>query len=85
MTGMRLGLSKRLDDAGAVELAVCLPQDDLDQYEAQNPLQLRGRVAWQRLEGGKNQCGIVFEGMSEEANRKLRECFEYYNKTPEFN
>jgi methyl-accepting chemotaxis protein len=84
LTGMRLALSKKLDDAGSVELAVCLPQDDLDQYEAQTPLKLRGRVTWQRVEGGKNQCGIAFEGMSEDASRKLRECFEYYNKTPEF-
>ncbi len=84
LVGMRLMLNKKLDDAQPVELAVCLPQNDLDQYEGQQPLMLRGRVSWQRLEGGRNQCGIAFEGMSEDAGRKLRECFKYYNKTPEF-
>lgn len=84
LTGMRLALNEKLDDARPVELAVCLPQNDLDQYQGQNPLKLRGRVSWQRFEDGKNQCGIAFEGMSEDANRKLRECFKYYNKTPEF-
>jgi methyl-accepting chemotaxis protein len=84
LTGMRLALNQKLDDGRMVELAVCLPQDDLSQYQRQTPLKLRGRVSWQRFEGGKNQCGIAFEGMSEDANRKLRECFKYYNKTPEF-
>jgi methyl-accepting chemotaxis protein len=74
LTGIRLALNRKLDELNPVELAVCLPQ----------PLELRGRISWQRLEGEKNQCGIVFEDMSEEASRKLRECFKYYNKTPEF-
>lgn len=84
LTGMRLALNKKLDDQSPVELSTCLPQDDLHQYEKQQPLKLQGRVSWQRPEDGKNQCGIVFEGMSEDAGRKLRECFSYYNKTPEF-
>ena len=84
LTGIRLELSKQLDDGLPVELDVCLPQDDLALYETQVPLKLRGRVSWQRLENGKNQCGIAFEGMSEDANRRLRDCFKYFNKTPEF-
>ena len=84
LAGMRLAINQKLDNAGMVELAVCLPQDDLGQYKRQNPLKLRGRVSWQRFEDGKNQCGITFEGMSDEANRKLRDCFKYYNKAPEF-
>jgi hypothetical protein len=81
---MRLSLNTRLDDASPVELSVCLPQTELNQYKKQQPLKLRGRISWQRLEDEKNQCGIVFEAMSEEASRKLRDCFKYYNKTPEF-
>ena len=81
---MRLALSEKLNDAQMVDLAVCLPQDDLDQYKAQQPLKLRARISWQRVEGGKNQCGLAFEGVSEEANRKLRDCFKYFNKTAEF-
>lgn len=84
MTGMRLALSDKLDDKQRVELAVYLPQDDLDRYEKQDPLKLKGRITWQRLEGGKNLYGIAFEGLSGDATSKLRECFQYYNKTPEF-
>jgi methyl-accepting chemotaxis protein len=81
---MRLALTKTMNEADSVELEVCLPQDDLSQYTAQRPLKLRGRICWQRFDDGKNQCGIAFEGMSEDEKRKLRECFEYFNKTPEF-
>ncbi len=84
LAGMRLMLSDKLDAAHPVELAVCLPLDDLNQYEKQEPLKLRGRVRWQRVEDGKLQCGIAFEGMSEDANRRLRGCFQYFHKTPEF-
>jgi methyl-accepting chemotaxis protein len=84
LTGMRLALTKTMNEADSVELEVCLPQDDLSQYTAQRPLKLRGRICWQRFDDGKNQCGIAFEGMSEDEKRKLRECFEYFNKTPEF-
>lgn len=84
LTGMRLALSQKLEATGLVDLTVCLPQNDLDQYRAQDPLKLRGRVCWQRFEEGKNQCGIAFEGMTEDAKRKLRDCFKYFNKTSEF-
>lgn len=85
LTGMRLKLNKQFDDASPVELAVCLPQDDLNHYEEQQPLKLSGHITWQRFEEGINQSGVVFQNLSEEANRRLREGFEYYHKTPEFN
>lgn len=84
LTGMRLLLSSKLEDAHPVDMEVCLPQDDLSLYEKQEPLKLRGRVSWQRVEDGKPQCGITFEGMSDMASRKLRDCFSYYHKTAEF-
>jgi methyl-accepting chemotaxis protein len=85
MSGMRLALTHKLEGMGQVELAVCLPQEDLDHYSSQEPLKLRGRICWQRFENGKNQCGISFESMSEDAKRKLQKCFKYFNKAPEFN
>jgi methyl-accepting chemotaxis protein len=84
LAGMRLMLTNKLDDAQPVELAVCLPQNDLNQYEKQEPLKLRGRISWQRVKSGKPQCGIAFENLSEASNRKLRESFQYFHKTPEF-
>jgi len=84
LTGIRLAISQNLDQTSPVELAVCLPQDDLSKYESQTPLKLSGRVNWQGMQDGKNQCGIEFSGMSEDAMHKLRDCFKYFNKTSEF-
>ncbi len=84
MTGMRLLLNQKLDETQPVELEVCMPKHDLNQYETQTPLKLRGRISWQRADGAKSQCGIDFTGMSGESKRKLHECFEYYNKAAEF-
>ena len=85
MTGMRLEMNKKLEADAPIELAVCLPQSELNQYKKQQPLKITGRISWQRTEGEKNECGIAFERMTAEASSKLRECFKYYNKTPEFN
>lgn len=85
LTGMRLELNKKLEDNAPIDLKISLPQNDLNEYQSQQPLSLHGRISWQRFENGKNQCGIAFEGMSAEANIKLRDCFKYFNKTPEYN
>lgn len=84
LTGMRLALSERLDEKKMLDMEVFLPQENLQQYEQQTPLKLRGRINWQRTVNGKNQCGIAFDGVTENANRKMRECFLHFNKTPEF-
>jgi len=84
LTGIRLAINQNLDQTSPVELAVCLPQDGLSKYESQTPLKLSGRVNWQGMQDGKNQCGIEFVGISEDAMRKLRDCFKYFNKTSEF-
>lgn len=84
LNGIRLELNEKLNEAQSVELALSLPQDDLHQYEVQEPLKLQGRITRQQLEAGKIVCGIAFENVAEESNRKLRACFQYYNKKPEF-
>lgn len=84
MTGLRLALHNTLDAKQILELELFLPQANLEKYENQKPLKLRGRVNWQRMVDGKNQCGISFENVSSDAHRLMRDCFQYFNKTPEF-
>ena len=84
LTGMRLDLSSRLNDKQTVALEILLPQDTLEQYEKQTPLALRGKINWQNAIEGKNQCGITFENLTDNQIKKLRECFQHFNKTPEF-
>jgi len=84
MAGMRLRLNEQLNDKQALELELFLPQENLEKYERQTPLKLRSIINWQRQVEGKNQCGVSFENLTQDANHKLRECFQYFHKMPEF-
>lgn len=84
LSGIRLALNEKLDEGQGVDMEICLPQSELSSYEGQQPLRLHGSISWQRMEGGKHQCGIAFENVPTEAKGKLRDCFKYYSKQPEF-
>ena len=84
LAGMRLKLNRKLDDKVPLQLELLLPQKNLELYEQQTPLKLRGRINWQRVVDNSNQCGISFENMTQETDRKMRECFDYFHKMPEF-
>lgn len=84
LNGIRLALSEKLNMKQTLELEIFLPQETLSQYEQQSPLKLKGRINWQNAVDGKNQCGIAFENVTDSINKKLRECFEYFHKIPEF-
>ncbi len=84
MAGIRLMMSKQLDRSSPIEMELYLPQDELKQYETQQPIMLQGRISWQRMEEGKHICGVAFGDLTPEATKRLRECFKYYNKQSEF-
>ncbi len=84
LTGMRLSLTETLNDKQKLELEIFLPQNNQTEYERQTPLKLQGRITWQRSQEGKPQCGVAFENVASAAEQKMRECFEHFNKIPEF-
>jgi methyl-accepting chemotaxis protein len=84
MAGIRLMMGKELDKNKPIEMELYLPQEDLKEYQAQQPVKLQGKIGWQRKEEDKHVCGVAFGQMSAEAARRLRECFRYYNKEAEF-
>lgn len=84
LNGIRLALNEKLDLKQTLELEIFMPQDTLSDYEHQTPLKLPGRINWQNTVDGKNQCGVEFENVSQGTHQKLRECFEYFHKIPEF-
>ena len=84
MAGIRLMMGKALDKNTPINMELYLPQEDLKQYEAQKPVKLQGRIGWQRKEGDKHVCGVAFGQLSEQAAKRLRESFRYYNKEAEF-
>jgi methyl-accepting chemotaxis protein len=84
LTGLRLRLIQPVREREQLDLAVYLPNDDLDQYENQEPLRIRGSIAWQRKDGENYQCGVEFQNVDEAIAKSIRRCFEFYNKNAEF-
>ena len=81
---MRLMVTTPLAEDRPVALEVFLPVDNLERYSSQTPLQLKARVAWQRKEGERNLCGIEFDNLDNVAIERLKDCFAYFNKNPEY-
>lgn len=84
LTGLRLRLPQPLKEREQIDLSLYLPSDNLDQYEHQNPLHLKGRVSWQRKEGSNHLCGVEFVNVDENMRNKLKKCFEFFHKNAEF-
>ena len=84
LTGLRLRLIQPVREREQLDLAVYLPSDDLDQYEKQEPLRVRGSIAWQRKDGENYQCGVEFQNVDEAIANSIRRCFKFYNKNAEF-
>ncbi len=84
MTGMRLVVTTPLEDRKNINLGVFLPQEDLEQYRSQSPINLVGKIAWQRKDGASILCGVEFVDLDEARRRYLKTCFDFFNKNAEF-
>jgi methyl-accepting chemotaxis protein len=86
MIGMKLGLSNPLELSRdqILNLSVYLPHDDLELYRNQQPVNLTGRLAWQREQGDGYLCGVEFVDLDDAKRRYLRTCFDFFNKNAEF-
>lgn len=84
MTGMNLALPNSLDKNKKLSLDIYLPRENLLQYENQAPVNLVGRVAWQRVEDGSHLCGVEFVDMDDSKRNYLKTCFDFFNKKAEF-
>ncbi|TAN84364.1 MAG: methyl-accepting chemotaxis protein, partial [Gallionella sp.] len=84
MTGLRLRLPHPVDERGQIDLSIYLPNENLDQYEHQNTLHIKGRVLWQRKEADSYMCGVEFVNADEDKRNRIKKCFAFFNKNPEF-
>ncbi|MFA7243060.1 MAG: methyl-accepting chemotaxis protein [Sulfuricellaceae bacterium] len=84
MTGMKIVLSEPLAKEGKLNLGVYLPQNEPEKYMNQAPVNLIGRVAWQRMEGDSHLCGVEFIDLDDNKRRYLKTCFDFFNKNAEF-
>jgi len=84
LSGMRLVTSAALPENEPVPMDVYLPVDNLERYSSQVPLKISARVAWQRRENERFLCGIEFQNLDSAAIERLKDCFAFYNKHPEY-
>ena len=84
LTGARLKLTRKLENNQTVTLKVRLPAQDIQSYQQQEPLSLNGRIAWQREENGRPISGIQFIDLSHDQQERLKSCFAFFRKSPEY-
>ena len=84
MTGMNLSLSHPLESDVKLDLGVYLPHNDMEKYKSQTPVNLIGRIAWQRKEENVYLYGVEFVQLDEAKRSYLKICFSFFNKQAEF-
>ncbi len=83
LSGMKLRYSAPLKEDSPVLLRIHTPQEDLDSYRNQAPLEIHPTLRWQRELDGKWQCGVDFDLDAAQKGR-MQECFAYYHKNSHF-
>ncbi len=84
-TGMRIRLPRAVRDDQEVFVSLYLPHEDLNQYQEQDPIEVKGKVAWQNQTDNNYLCGIEFIDISGTQRASIMECFDFYRKNAEFN
>lgn len=81
MTGLQLRVKEPISKGENIKLDIYIPYSDLEKYKKQKPLEISGKVVWHRREDDHHLCGIEFANMTREQEKRLTECFMYFNKT----
>jgi methyl-accepting chemotaxis protein len=84
MTGAQLLTRQSIDKTLPMEIALYVPDEDMEKYKHQQPIRLSGRIVWQRQDGLNYKCGVHYDKITS-ANRELMQrCFTYFGKNYEF-
>lgn len=84
LTGMRLRIPRSLLNDKELAIALYLPNKDLQEFQNQMPVEVKGRVAWQNATDNNYLCGVEFIEITEIQRESIRECFDFYRKNPRF-
>ncbi len=84
LTGMCLRLPQAVDRNAPLDLFLYLPSDDMQNYVKQEPMKIQARIIWQRSDAGKHICGVAFINTDESKRFRIKKCFEFFKKNPEF-
>lgn len=85
MNGVQVRLAQKIESSERVRLDVFIPYEDLNDYQGQVPLQIDGRIVWQReQDDGGWLCGIEIELNDKGSEDKMKKCFAYFNRATDF-
>lgn len=84
LSGMQLRTHEKLNPKLALKLDILLPQETREAYETQQPLSMNGRIARYWSSEDNYFYGIEFVSIAETERKKLKRCFEYFNKKAEY-
>ena len=83
-SGMRIRVPKAIRKDKEVSVSMYLPNENLDEYGAQAPVEVKGRVAWQNKAGNNYLCGVEFMELCSDQLESIKDCFGFYRKNAEF-
>jgi methyl-accepting chemotaxis protein len=84
MTGAQVLTHRPIKDRMPVEILLYAPDDDMEAYKNQDPIRLSGRIVWQRQDGSDYRCGVHYDNISNDNQKLMQKCFEYFGKNCEF-
>jgi methyl-accepting chemotaxis protein len=84
MSGMRLRIAHAVDEKKHLALSILLPDENLDRYSNQKPVQIEGHVVRQYKDGDKYLYGVEFVSMNEQNREAIKKCFEFFHQNSGF-
>ncbi len=84
LSGMQLRTHEKLNPKQALKLDILLPQENREAYETQQPLRMHGRIARYWSSEDNYYYGIEFVDIAEAERKKLKRCFDFFNKKAEY-
>lgn len=87
MSGARLrfGVNLRIEPETPVQVKIFIPDDNLQSYHQQTPLEIGCKVLWYRQEQGSHNYGVEFIATSStQVKSQLQQCFDFFNQASSF-
>ncbi|MDN0076796.1 methyl-accepting chemotaxis protein [Crenobacter sp. SG2303] len=81
---MRVPVPLQAKQGDLLALRLRVPHDAIGTYSNQTPLDISGRVLWERPSELGKLYGVTFGPTSPQQQKQLQQCFDYYNQSSTF-
>lgn len=88
LTGIQLRISEELENEDDLNIKLYLPFDDINEFENQTHVSIKGKVAWSKQVTKHHSIqyvyGIQFIEITDKQNQSLEYCFDFFKKSATF-